>query len=174
MECFEALLTRRSIRRFKGEDVPLDKVLKAIDVARYAPSAKNSQPWRFIVVKNPETIKRLSELSIGARPLASASIAVVVLANKDESPTSYLVDGALAAMYFWLALHCMGLGAVWIQTLRRIEEINKLLGVPSNYVPVAIFAIGYPAEKPPVKPRRPLEEIVFIDKYGNKIQSTGK
>lgn len=75
-------------------------------------------------------------------------------------------------MYFWLALHCMGLGAVWIQTLRRIEEINKLLNVPSNYVPVAIFAIGYPAEKPSARPRRPLEEIVFIDKYGNKIQPT--
>ncbi len=172
MECIEALLTRRSIRRFRDEEVPLQRIIEAINVARYAPSAKNSQPWRFIVVKDPQLLRRLSELSIGARPLANASLAVVVIANKDESPTSYLVDGALAAMYFWLALHCMGLGAVWIQTLRRIEEINKLLDVPSNYVPVAIFAIGYPAEKPPARPRRPLEEIVFIDKYGNKIQST--
>ena len=169
MECLEALLTRRSIRVFLDKEVELDKILKAIDIARYAPSAKNSQPWRFIIITDRDKLEKLARLHGGASPLYSARLAVIVLANKYESPTSYLVDGSLAALYFWLALHCMGLGAVWIQTLRNVEEINELVDAPSEYVPVAIFAIGYPGEKPHAKPRRPLEEIVFINKYGVRI-----
>ena len=169
MECIEALLTRRSIRVFLDKEVELDKVLKAIDIARYAPSAKNSQPWRFIIVTEKDKLERLAKLHGGARPLHNARLAVIVLVNKHESPTSYLVDGSLATLYFWLALHCMGLGAVWIQTLRNIEEINEIIGAPSEYVPIAILAIGYPGEKPHTKPRRPIEEMVFINKYGTRI-----
>jgi len=95
VECIEALLTRRSIRRFRDEEVPLKRVIEAINVARYAPSAKNSQPWRFIVVKDPQLLRRLSELSTGARPLANASLAVVVIANKDESPHPTLLTALL-------------------------------------------------------------------------------
>jgi len=162
------LLTRRSIRVFEEKEVPIDIVLKAIDIARYAPSAKNIQPWAFIIVKDRGILNKLAELHPGAAPLRRAPIAVVVLADSQASPVSYLVDGANAAMYLWLALHCLGLGAVWIQTLRNIDEIRKLLNIPENWVPVAIMAIGYPAERPSPKPRKDLSEIVFVDVFGNR------
>jgi nitroreductase len=61
------------------------------------------------------------------------------------------------------------LGAVWIQTLRDIEVIRKTLNLPDSAIPVAIIALGYPDENPSPKPRKPLGEIVFLNKYGNKI-----
>jgi nitroreductase len=106
--CIEALLKRRSVRVFKDAEVPLDMILKAIEVARYAPSAGNKQPWRFVIIRESEKLKDLAKILRYSRPLMNAKVAVMVLANKDESPTSYMVDASLAAMYFWLALHCIG------------------------------------------------------------------
>jgi len=170
VECVEALLSRRSIRVFREDAPDLSTILKAIDIARYAPSARNSQPWRFIVITDRELIEKLSEIHPHARPLKSSKIAVVVVASRSESPTSYLVDGALAAMYFWLALHCLGLGAVWIQTLRNVEEINTILNIPEDYVPVALFAVGYPGEAPTAKPRKSLKEIVYLNRFGKALE----
>jgi nitroreductase len=87
----------------------------------------------------------------------------------DESPTSYMLDCANATIYFLLAVHALGLGAVWIQALRDIEVIRKTLNLPDSAIPVAIIALGYPDENPSPKPRKPLGEIVFLNKYGNKI-----
>jgi len=165
----EFLKSRRSIRKFKPEPPPRDLVLKAIDVARYAPSAKNSQPWRFIIVEDPEIRSKLASIHVGAAPLRNAPLAVVVVCHVDESPTSYMLDCANATMYFLLALHGLGLGAVWIQTLRNIEEIKKILSLPENAIPVAIIALGYPDDTPTPRPRKPLEEIVCLNKYGNRL-----
>ena len=168
--CFEPLLKRRSIRVFRDEDVPLELVLKAIDVARYAPSAGNRQPWRFIVIRDRSRIEALAKILRYSKPLLNAKVAVLVLASKDESPVSHMVDGSIAAMYFWLALHCTGLGAVWIQTLRNVNEILEAVGAPENYVPIGLFAIGWPGEQPVPRDRKPLSEIVFLERFGEALK----
>ncbi|MET1102046.1 MAG: nitroreductase family protein [Pyrodictiaceae archaeon] len=170
MDAIEALLTRRSIRRFKPDPVPLELVLKLIDIARYAPSARNSQPWRFIIVDDPSIKEKLSRIHGGAKPLMNAPLGIVVACVKDESPISYLLDCANATIYFMLAAHAHGLGTVWIQTLRNIDEIREILSIPENVIPAAILALGYPDEKPFPKPRKPVEEITFRNKYGEKIR----
>ncbi|MEM3948216.1 MAG: nitroreductase family protein [Zestosphaera sp.] len=167
--CTEFLLTRRSVRVFKEEEVPLEALLKAIDVARYAPSARNSQPWRFIIIRDAGRLKELSKILQHARPLSNAKAAVLVLANTEESPTSYMVDASLAAMYFWLALHCAGLGAVWIQTLRNVKELRRFADAPPNYIPIALFAIGWPAEQPEPRKRKDVGEIVYLERYGSML-----
>jgi nitroreductase len=165
----EFLKSRRSIRRFKKDPPPLEMILKAIDVARYAPSARNSQPWRFIVVNDPLLKDRLAEIHPWARPLKEAPVSVVVACHVDESPTSYMLDCANATIYLLLALHALGLGAVWIQALRNVEELRVLLNIPNNAIPVAVIAIGYPDEKPEPRPRRPMSEVVFLNKYGHRL-----
>lgn len=165
----EFLKSRRSVRKFKETRPPIEEVVKAIDVARFAPSAKNSQPWRFIVIDNPEIIKKLASIHPGAEPLRNAPLAVAVVCCIDESPVSYMLDCANATTYLLLALHALGLGSVWIQTLRNIEEIGRILELPQNMVPVALIAVGYPNENPLPKPRKSLEEIVYLNKYGNKL-----
>jgi len=163
------LLTRRSIRKFKKKPVDLNLILKILDVARYAPSAKNSQPWEFIVVTNEAVRERLSRIHMWASPIRKAPIAIVVVCDKNASPTSYHVDCANATMYIMLAAHALGLGTVWIQTLRNVNEIKEILKIPEGKIPIAILALGWPDEKPEPKPRKRLEEIVYMNTYGNSL-----
>ena len=166
------LKSRRSIRKFKPEQPPQEVILKAIDAARYAPSARNSQPWRFIIVTDPDLKNKLAGIHVWARPLREAPVAITVVCHVEESPVSYMLDCANATVYLLLALHALGLGAVWIQALRNIEEIRKILEIPNNAIPVAVIAVGYPAEAPQPRERKPLRELVYLNRYGNKILET--
>jgi nitroreductase len=171
-DLLEFLLTRRSIRQFKSDPVPDDLILKVLDLARYAPSAGNRQPWVFVVVKDPEIKDKLASLRSGAAPLVRAPVGIVVACDRSTSQLSYQVDCACVTMYIMLAAHALGLGTVWIQALANTEEIQKLVGLPENYVPVAIVALGYPAEKPQPRPRKPLEEIVYLNRFGVRMISS--
>ncbi|MCS7099704.1 MAG: nitroreductase family protein, partial [Sulfolobales archaeon] len=125
----------------------------------------------FVVVKDGAMREKLSSIHPGSAPLLRAPVGIVVACDKNSSPISYQVDCANAAMYIMLAAHALGLGTVWLQTLRNVEDIQKVLELPENYVPIAILAIGYPAEKPQPKPRKPLEEMVYLNKYGNRYST---
>lgn len=163
------LLTRRSIRRFKPDPVPDELLIKILDVARYAPSARNSQPWAFIVVKDPEIKKKLANVHIWAKPLENAPVGVVIACNNEVSPESYQVDCANATMQLMLAAHAVGLGSVWLQTLRNISEVQEIIGLPKNYVPIAMLALGFPNETPMAKKRKELKEIVYLNRFGSEF-----
>jgi len=164
--CTELLLGRRSIRRFKPEDVSDEILYRVIEIARYAPSARNSQPWEFIVVRDAELKEKLAGIHAGAKPLRQAPLAVVVVCDPRKSPVSYMLDCANAATYFLLAAHALGLGTLWIQALRNTDEIRELLKIPEGRVPVAIIAVGWPDESPEPRPRRELKEITHLNRYG--------
>ncbi len=168
-KCTELLLTRRSVRRFLDREVEDDKILKALDIARYAPSAKNKQPWEFIVIKDPETMKKLSKLRPGAAPLANAKAAIAIVADAKTSPHTYAIDCACVTTYLLLALHALGLGAVWINLFEH-EEAENMLRIPREEGKrlFAVVAIGYPAETPQPPPRRSLEDILYFERYGQK------
>jgi len=165
-ELLEFLKSRRSIRKFKQKPVERSVLEKALDAARFAPSARNSQPWTFIVVDDRATKEALSKIHRWASPLADAPLAVAVACNPDLSPDSYMLDCSNATIYFMLAAHALGLGTVWIQAVRDNERIKEILGLPENFFVVSLVAVGYPDETPQPKPRKPLEEIVFHNKYG--------
>jgi len=166
-EYIEFLVSRRSIRKFKPQKVPRELLFKIVDTARWAPSARNLQPWKFIVVTDKEVLKKLGSVSRAASPLLSAAAAIAVVVDPKTAPITYQVDGACAAMYVWLAAHALGLGAVWINSL-KYEEMKDILGVPRDLVLPAVLAIGYPDESPHPKPRKPLEELVFYEVYGRR------
>ncbi len=161
----EFLKTRRSIRCFKKEKVPMEIIEKILDVARYAPSAHNSQPWRFIVIDDRDILDKLSRIHGGGKPLKNAPQAIVVACDERASPDSYLLDCANATIYIQLAAHALGLGTVWIQTMRNIDDIRKILDMPKHIVPASILAIGYPDEEPKPRSRIPLEKIMCMNKY---------
>ncbi len=166
-EYIEFLLSRRSIRKFKPEKVPLEVLERIVDVARQAPSARNAQPWEFIIITDKDTIDKLGKVSRAASPLLNAPAAIAVVSDPQTSPVTHQVDGALATLYAWLAIHALGLGAVWINSL-RYEEMKEILGVPKEKVLLAILAVGYPDEQPKVKPRKPLKEVLHYERYGNR------
>ncbi|MEM0361644.1 MAG: nitroreductase family protein [Sulfolobales archaeon] len=167
-ELLNFLTSRRSIRRFKPDPIPDEVLLKILDVARYAPSARNSQPWVFIVVKDVEIKRKLANIHPWAKPLENAPVGVVVACNSELSPESYQVDCANATMQLMLAAHAVGLGSVWLQTLRNIKDVQEIVGLPKNYIPVAMLALGVPDETPTAKKRKELKEIVYLDRYGSE------
>ena len=168
MNVFKAIKTRRSIRAFTQEEISDDEIEKILDAARWAPSAGNIQPWIFVVVRNPETKRRLSEAALNQFFINEAPVVIVVCADQERSGMGYgsrginlycIQDTAAATQNILLAAHALGLGACWVGAFNE-EEVRHILRVPRGVRPVAIVPIGHPAEKPGVVFKRPLSEVV--------------
>lgn len=169
MEALKAIKTRRSIRKYKKVSVPDDLVERILDAARWAPSSKNAQPWKFIVLKDAEVRRRLSELLPYGKFLADApsGIAVIVDPNVSSRPVE---DGAAATENILLAAHALGLGACWIGSYGIANEgkAKDVLGVPSEQRLLSVIALGYADEAPYPRSRKSLAEITFVNKYGER------
>jgi nitroreductase len=169
-QLIEFLLSRRSIRKYRNEPVPLDLLIKIVDVARYAPSAMNSQPWEFVIVTDQEVKNRLASIYPWRQPLYDAPAGIVVLCNENASPYAEQ-DCSAATMYILLATHALGLGATWHGVKEKeAKKIREILNVPKDVKPFAIISIGWPNEKPEPGSRKPVEEITHLNRYGNKMK----
>ena len=173
MDVLEAIKGRRSIRAFKSEDVPPEIVEKLIDAARWAPSAGNIQPWEFIIVRNPEIKRNLAKAALNQSFIEEAPVVIVVCADEIRSSQGYGVRGktlyciqdtAAATQNIHLAAYSLGLGTCWVGAFNE-EEARKILEIPEGVRPVAIIPVGYPAEKPPARNRRPLNQIIHYEKF---------
>ena len=172
MDFLELAKSRRSIRSYKPTPVESDKVLYCLEAARWAPSSRNSQPWEFIVVTNPETRRRLAEVHRWGRHMAEAPVVILALANMDRATGYWQQDMGAAIQNLLLAAHAQGLGTCWIGISESPfeEKFKELLGVPDKYRVVAAITLGYPAESPS-KTRRSLEEIAHWERFGEKKAS---
>ncbi len=163
----EFLMSRRSIRRYKKDPVPVDLLLKLVEVARFAPSARNSQPWEFVLVVDQDVKRRLVSIYPWRQPLSEAPAGIVVLCDETKSPQFFMYDCANAVMYLMLAAHAYGLGTVWIGVGEKEKRmVQEIVHAPPNKIPIAIVAVGWPDEKPSPRPRKPVEEITHVNSYG--------
>ncbi len=171
MDVMEAIKTRRSIRKYKPTPVEDEKIMECLEAARWAPSANNSQPWGFLVVKNPETRRKLAEIHSYGRFMAESQVVVVFIADPGRSSNWYHGDVAVAVQNFLLAAHSLGLGTCWMGVLNTLfeEPIKKLLRIPDGLRVLCTVSVGYPDEKPS-RSRRPLEELTHWEKYGLKTK----
>jgi nitroreductase len=158
----EVIEKRRSIRKFKGTQVPREKIIKILEAARIAPSASHRQPWHFIVVEDKETIKKLAKRDWAA----TAPVMIVGLADQEGSPNWCSNDLGIALEHIVLAATNLGLGTCWMGQTGREEMIMSLLDVPGNFKVVAVIPVGVPDETPAAKERKSLEDIVSWEKYG--------
>ncbi len=151
----EMLATRRSIRAYRDEAVP-DEVLHSImENCRLAPSARNSQPCTYTIVRDRDLIARLALLrGDSSAPIRQAPAAIAISSDPAVSPRP-IEDGCIAMYHLMLAAWAHGLGTCWIGGLDR-PEAKALLGVPESHYLVTITPIGFPAESPPVRERRAL------------------
>jgi nitroreductase len=173
MDVFEAIKGRRSIRAFQNRDIPQEMVDRLIDAARWAPSAGNIQPWEFIIVRKPETKRKLAEAALEQTFIEEAPVVIVVCADENRSSQGYgtrgktlycLQDTAAAAQNIHLAAYALGLGTCWVGAFRE-DEAKKILNIPSGVRPVAIIPVGYPAEKPQPRNRRPINQIIHYESF---------
>lgn len=170
MDCLDALFGRRSIRRYTDApvtDADLDVLLRA---AMAAPSAGNQQPWRFVVVRDAQRRKELSEATPYASMLVDAPVALVVCGDtrEEKHPGYWVQDCSAAIENLLIAANATGLGAVWIgahPVEDRVENIRRICGVPEGIVPMSMVAIGHPVEgKPPGERFEP--SYVHTERWG--------
>jgi len=173
MDVFEAIKKRRSIRAFKDANIPNSIIEKLIDAARWAPSAGNIQPWEFIIVRKTETKRKLAAAALSQTFIEEAPVVIVVCADYQRSARQYgsrgealycIQDTAAAIQNIHLAATAMGLGTCWIGAFQE-ESVKELLKIPDGIRPIAIIPLGYPAESPSPRPRRPLREIVHYEVF---------
>lgn len=158
MEALKCIMTRRSIRKYRPGTIPEARLRKILEAAMQAPSARNLQPWRFVVVRERETLLKMTDVHPYAQMLKQAAAAVVVCGDlSDEGNKAYWEqDCAAATQNALLAAHALGLGAVWLGVHpreERVKGVQKLLHLPKDVVPLSIISLGRAGEKPPAVKR---------------------
>ncbi len=149
----EAILTRRSVRKYTDRPVPDALVTDLLRAAMAAPSAQNQQPWQFVVVRNRALLESLASAHQYSGMTRDAQLAVIVCGDlsRERSPGFWVQDCAAATENLLIAANAAGLGAVWTGTYPREDRVAKvraILGLPEHIIPLAVIPIGYPAEHP--------------------------
>ena len=169
MDVHTAIRTRRSVRAYRSDPVPEESLKKILEAARLAPSAANRQQWKFVVVRDPEKRKQLSQAAhhqgfVGEAPVVIAAVALEPERVMSCEVPAYAVDLAIAVDHITLAAVEEGLGTCWIGAFSQ-EEVRRILNIPSRYKVVALLPLGFPADKPKAKSRKELEEIVCYETF---------
>ncbi|RLG85405.1 MAG: nitroreductase [Thermoprotei archaeon] len=169
MGVYEVILSRRSIRAYKPEPISDEDLKKILEAARWAPSARNLQPWHFVVVKDPTLKEKLVPACRGQSFVRDAACVIVGLADTELSPKWAVVDTTIALEHIVLVATELGYGTCWIGAFDE-AEVKKLLNIPDKYKVVALITVGRPAESPGPKPRKQLSEMVSVDTFGNPLK----
>jgi len=166
---------RRSIREYKDKAVSDDLIKEVIDAARLAPSGNNAQPSEYLVIKNSETKNKLRENRIFAQDFVyKAPVIIVCCTNPDAFVKSHKFDDynntravrdiSIASSYLVLRATELGLGTCYIGWLDK-EKIKGVLGIPKKCLVPYVITLGYSAEKPQMRQKKRLDEIVHWEKY---------
>jgi nitroreductase len=167
MEALEAILSRRVQRTFSERAVEPEKLSKIVDAGRHAMSARNMQPWQFIVIRNRDRLKEIGALCSTGRFVAESPSAVVVL--KDVGNARWAdVDCAQAVQNMADAGWALGLGTCWVGNFDG-AKIGAMLAVPAGWAIFTILPFGYadPKNPPQVRPLKPRREVVHQERFGN-------
>ena len=177
MDLFKAIIERRSIRRYTDQPVEYYKLLNVLGAARLAPSWKNQQCWRFLVlrdaVKREAVLPCFHEMNPGRKALAQSPVIIVVCADPSESAVEegkdyYLADTAIAFEHLCLAAHSMGLGTCWVGWFDEVA-LKQTLSIPDGLRVVGVTPLGYPDQVPKPRPRKNLREIACLDEWGKEL-----
>ncbi len=177
MDTLECIATRRSIRKFLEIPVEFEKVGNVLDAGRHAPSAGNLQDWKFILITDDKMRREIGKACVEQFWVSSAPVIIIICTEPDKTKRFYgrsgekfsIQNGAAVVQNMLLAAHAEGLGSCWIGAFED-EAIKRLLNIPDNVIIQAVIPLGYPDEKVPVPLRFTLENITYIDSWGNRIK----
>ncbi|MEE8354998.1 MAG: nitroreductase family protein [Candidatus Bathyarchaeia archaeon] len=166
MDVMEAILKRRSIRAFTDEPVPDEAVERLMEAARWAPSGGNRQFWRFIEVRDSRRLDMIKMFSAG---LKGDPTLIIAICSKITEPLNFLYLG-MASENIMLEAVELGLGSCAIASYSE-GPVKQLLGIPDDLELVLLLSMGYPDESPKPRPKKPLDEIAFSEKFGEGFSS---
>ena len=152
-DLIQTIMTRASVRAFLDKPVSDEIVGQLLKAAMAAPSAKNSQPWAFVVIRDRNQLEKLGNSLPNAKMTATAPVAVVICGALDkalpgEAREYWIQDAAAATENFLLAVHALGLGAVWTGVhpiSERIRILKDVLKLPEGVEPFCLIPFGWPA-----------------------------
>jgi nitroreductase len=169
MSVMSQILRRYSVRTYQDRAVEKEKLDAVLEAARLAPSARNMQEWRFVVVREKEIRQKLvaaahNQAFVGEAPVVIACCGT----NADHvmrcGQFSYPIDVAIAMEHMALQAVEEGLGTCWIGSFYE-DQVKAILGIPAAVRVVELLTLGYPADKPGVKKRVPVEQIACFDRW---------
>ncbi len=171
MDVYEAIRVRKSVRAWADKDVPDEVLMRVLEAGRLAPSAKNLQEWRFVVVRDKDTRTRLIDAAKGQKFVGEAPVVIACCAQTDNHVMTcgqlcYPIDLAITIDHITLAAVAEGLGTCWIGAFFE-DKVKEILDIPADVRVVELLPIGYPADPGPIeKSRLPMSEIVKREKWG--------
>ena len=175
MDVFEAVQQRKSIRSYTDEPVPKEKLERILEAARLAPSARNIEPWHFVVVTDKEKRVVLSKGRY-AKFVEQAPAVIVALGDKESSPDWYAVDVSLAVENMVLTAVSEGLSTCCVGSFDE-KEVRQTIGAPDKYEVLVMLTVGYSKDKMDlsgkllhlVRTRKTLPEVVSEETYGKRF-----
>ncbi|MGB7295863.1 MAG: nitroreductase family protein [Candidatus Aminicenantales bacterium] len=169
--------SRRSVRRYLDRPVEREKMIACLEAARLAPSAENVQPWRFLIIDDPDIKERFSAAAFSgiyrfSRFAAKAPVVILIMARPDllanrigkqiQRISYYLIDIGIAGGHLALQAEELGLGTCWIGWFNG-RKTRKFFRIPRRYKIICLMTMGYYEKKPREKIRKPLSEIAWFN-----------
>jgi nitroreductase len=149
----EVFKKRRSVRDYKDKEVEREKIQEVLAAAMVAPSANHANPWEFVVVKNTDTLRRLSEIGMWQKFIAEANSAIVITANPIDTD-KWVQDCSIAAAHIYLEAANQGLGSCWANVMsdpmkenEKEKLVKEILDIPKGHRVLCIMTLGYPKEE---------------------------
>lgn len=170
----DLLMNRRSIRKYKDQEVSKEIINKIIQGALTSPSGRNKKPWELIVVTDKDTLVKLGNARGPASwPMKNAPLGIVIVADP-EATDLWIEDSAIIATVIQLTAQALGLGSCWLQVRERFSEdgkeveatVKEILNIPSNYRVESMISLGYPDEE---REAHKIEALRFEKVHYNKF-----
>jgi nitroreductase len=164
MDAFDAFKNRISVREYSDKPIEMEKLEKMVDTGRLAPTARNEQPWEFIVVTQKEKIKELANITDHGKFMAGAAAAIVIFCKDTKY---YLEDGCAATENVLLAATALGISSCWIAGDKKEygDRIAKSLDTPEGYKLISIISLGYTKSGSQPHQKRSLKEVMHWERF---------
>lgn len=166
MDALDAIMTRRSIRKYTDQPIDDATLRQILAAGMSGPTATNARDWHFLVIRDRETLNQMADANgRAATPLREAAVGILICGDLERAfPRArdyWVIDGAIAGQNMILAAHALGIGSVWLGTWpqeEKVEAQRTLFGLPDTVAPHSIIAFGYPAEDKSDLPHPDYEE----------------
>ena len=166
MDTIKVLKNRRSVRLFLDKPIVKEDLESLIDVARFAPTARNVQPWEFVIVTDKKVLTKIAHLAENGKFISGAGACIAVFCAETKY---YLEDGCAATVNILNAAAALGIGSCWVAGDKKdyADTVAQLLGFPSGYKLISLIALGYPKDDDAfrITDKRPLKELMHWERF---------
>ena len=164
-QVIEIIKKRHSVRKYLDKSISKEILKEMVDAGRLAPTARNEQPWEFVVVTERELLKNVGEATDHGKFIRDAAACIVVCCQETKY---FLEDGSAATENIILAAESLSVNSCWVAGHKKAycEEIKKILGIPDNLIIISLVSLGYAdTSEKSIKHKRGLDEVLHLEKF---------